>query len=49
MMSISLAKSSMPRSYFRTIIRDVCKDVCAKTFMTELFIIDSINECTIVD
>lgn len=31
----------MPRNYFRIAIRYVCKNVCANTFNTESFIIDS--------
>lgn len=44
MRSTLLANNSMPRNYFRTIIRHMCKDVCAKTFTTELFTIG--NKCT---
>lgn len=44
-MNTPLANNSMPKNYFRTIIKEICKGVCEKTFTMELFIIGI--KCTI--
>lgn len=40
-MSTPLAKQAHAQELFQITIRNVCKNVCANTFNTELFIIDS--------
>lgn len=45
MINTPLANSSMPKNYFRAIIKEICEGMCAKIFTTKLFIIGI--KCTI--